>query len=259
MQVEGGVTINTGGKQLVESERPATASSGKDGCSNEKEPTNVCNQSVFPISSLGILALPFWHRRHATAKAISAMFGSDKLGLISTAHGHSAMVSSDKQSTEADKNGKAGSDGENGRYGNPGGHIMFLAETLDHNGFNLSANGSRGEDGQNGGKGGDGWSPSRAGTDGSEPKFTELGDQVIINYGTYGQDGGQGGDGGMGGAPGKSGISGKVELINLESDEKSCVSQVPIDDGEPGLPGEPRQRRKTHPTWKGLWCFCKRS
>ena len=60
-----------------------------------------------------------------------------------------------------DKAGTPAADGMNGRYGNPGGHILLVANNLVHDEFVLSANGSRGDDGQDGGDGGDGWTMQR--------------------------------------------------------------------------------------------------
>lgn len=145
--------------------------------------------------------------------------------------------------TEHDKAGKPGCDGENGQYGRAGGHILLLSQNLCHNDFDLSADGSVGEDGQNGGDGGAGWMPWRKGKDGSSPKFDsgwlENGDAVVISYGTYGENGGPGGDAGMGGAPGKSGISGKIELVDLQNPENCKKTQSVIEDEKPGCPGKP--------------------
>ena len=139
--------------------------------------------------------------------------------------------------------GKPGIDGNNGRYGNPGGHILLVSGSLCCDDWNLSANGSRGENGQNGGNGGAGWSPSSEGRDGYNPKFksgwgySSCKSRVIINYGTFGENGGQGGDAGMGGAAGKSGISGKIQLIDLENNENCQENREKIEDGMSGIPG----------------------
>ena len=145
--------------------------------------------------------------------------------------------------TEYDKAGKPGCDGENGRYGHAGGHILLVSQNLHHNDFDLSADGSPGEDGQNGGDGGAGWMPCRQGKDGSSPDFDsgwlKNGNAVVISYGTYGENGGPGGNAGMGGAPGKSGISGKIELLDLQNSENCSKTQPKVEDGKPGRPGKP--------------------
>ena len=154
-------------------------------------------------------------------------------------------ASSGEDGTEEERDGQPGRDGENGQYGNPGGHILIVSNSLDQIKFNISANGSCGQDGQNGGNGGNGWTPpdELEGRDGVEPTFrtgrlrTE--DSVVMSFGTLGTNGGQGGYAGMGGAAGKSGISGKIEIIDLENEANCRVSQVIIEDGKPGKPGTP--------------------
>ena len=139
---------------------------------------------------------------------------------------------------EHSQQGKPGSDGDNGRYGNPGGHTLLVSGSLCPSNWVLSANGSRGENGQNGGKGGAGWSPCYKGRDGEAKEFkTSWKHSVIISYGTFGKNGGQGGDAGMGGAAGKSGISGKIQLIDLENDQNCRATQKKIEDGILGNPG----------------------
>ena len=152
-------------------------------------------------------------------------------------------ATSGRDGTMDEKDGEPGIDGENGHYGNAGGHILLVSSNLCWDNFDLSAKGSRGQDGQNGGNGGNGWTPSKEleGRDAEDPQF-EPGrlrnqDSVVLWYGTFGHSGGQGGDAGMGGAAGKSGISGKIEIIDLE-DETHCKSfQEKIKIGQPGEPG----------------------
>jgi preprotein translocase subunit SecA len=148
-----------------------------------------------------------------------------------------------KDGSEYEKAGGTGADGQNGLYGNAGGHIFMVANNLDPEGLVLSACGSKGHRGQDGGDGGDGWMPTSHGRDGKEAIF-ESGwlkneDAVIINYGTYGESGGQGGNAGLGGAPGKSGISGRIEVLDLHDPGNCQEEQQPIDDADPGLPGNP--------------------
>lgn len=171
------------------------------------------------------------------------------------------------------KKGQAGSDGANGRYGNPGGNIMIISSCLKPGNWCLTADGSCGEDGQTGGNGGSGWTPSREGQDGVECDFEQDRtffrydyDSVLINYGTLGENGGQGGDAGMGGAAGKSGISGKIQLIDLENSKNCMETQTKIKDGQSGNPGKPgsagkhtRQGRdygayaRKHGFWKSVF------
>ena len=149
---------------------------------------------------------------------------------------------SGKPGTARDKAGTTGSDGENGRYGHAGGHILLVAQSLNHDDLDLSANGSSGENGQDGGNGGPGWTPLKVGEDGKSPVFSnwlKSNDAVIISYGTFGEDGGPGGDAGMGGAVGKSGISGKIELFDLQNEDNCMRKQAKIEDGKRGSPGKP--------------------
>ena len=152
-------------------------------------------------------------------------------------------ASSGRDGNEHEQDGRPGKDGENGCYGNAGGHILIVSSNLCWNNFALSAKGSPGQNGQDGGNGGDGWSPSDQleGQDGVEPTFKSgyAHDSVVISYGTNGHSGGQGGDAGMGGAPGKAGISGKIELIDLQNEVNCKTSQEEIEDGEPGKAGKP--------------------
>ena len=162
-----------------------------------------------------------------------------------------ANVHQDKDATSGrdgiqdKKDGEPGKDGENGYYGNAGGHILLVGSNLCWDDFDLSAKGSRGQDGQNGGNGGDGWTPPKDldGQDAEDPQF-EPGrlrnqDSVVLWYGTFGHSGGRGGDAGMGGAAGKSGISGKIEIIDLEDETYYCKSlHQKIENGQPGEPGK---------------------
>ena len=172
---------------------------------------------------------------------------NNKLGIktdgkqLSSIHQQVKKADNGNEGTDGDIAGKDGTDGRDGDYGNAGGHILVVANSLQPDHFDLSAKGSRGQDGQDGGDGGAGFAPTRCGRKGSEPDFTsgwlKTHDAVIINYGTFGEDGGPGGNAGMGGAPGESGINGKLELLDLNDAGNSLRPQETVGDASAGLPG----------------------
>ncbi|XP_064399293.1 uncharacterized protein LOC135345779 isoform X1 [Halichondria panicea] len=146
--------------------------------------------------------------------------------------------------TETAKDGKPGVDGENGQYGNAGGHVLLVASNICISDFNLLASGSPGGDGQNGGDGGAGWTPTVKGIDGNNAPEFEAGrlqtnSSVVISFGTRGVDSGHGGDAGMGGAAGKSGVSGKIEILDIDNEWNCHVTQNQVKDSKPGQPGDP--------------------